>query len=71
MKIKAIEDDHQLKVTMDARDKFDKAIGDILSQDVPMTPDNRILQETQANVMISLRDELNAVIEAYQSSLKV
>jgi hypothetical protein len=71
MKIRPIQNERELEVTINARDKFDKAIGDILSQDVPMTPDNRILQETQANVMISLRDELNAVIEAYQSSLKV
>lgn len=70
MRIKAIENDNQLKVTIDARDKFDKAIGDILSQDVPMTPANRILQETQANSMISIRDDLNVVIEAYLSKLK-
>lgn len=70
MKVKAIENDKQLEVTINARDKFNETIGNLLSGDIPASQAEQLLRDTQADSLISVRDELDAVIKTYQDKLK-
>ena len=71
MRIKPIQNDRELEVSIKSRDKFEKAIGDIISRDIPMSPTDETFHEAQLDSLMSVKEELDAVIEEYRSRLKI
>ena len=71
MRIKPIQNDRELEVSIKSRDKFEKAIGDIISRDIPMSPTDETFHEAQLDSLMSVKDELDRAIQEYQDRLRV
>ena len=71
MNIKPIQNDRELEVSIKSRDKFEKAIGDIISRDIPMSPTDETFHEAQLDSLMSVKDELDRAIQEYQNRLRV
>ena len=71
MRIKPIQNDRELEVSIKSRDKFEKAIGDIISRDIPMSPTDETFHEAQLDSLMSVKDELDRAIQEYQNRLRV
>lgn len=69
MRIKPIENDQELQITLAAYEKFDRAVGDLLSQDVPASQQEQLRRDAQADSLISVRDELLEAIQKYRDRI--